>query len=150
MEKRLASVAVSVNCQYGRPKRAPEIFANPQGVFGGEHEGDAFLGAARDGFGDDGWRVAGHGAGVAEAKVDVVAAIHVSEVRAVGGFHKNRKSAGPFFHPVHGDAAEEGGLCAGVESGGFGMVGDEAGFFAFLEVIEFGAINGRHSSRTSA
>ena len=82
MEKRLASVAVSVNCQYGRPKRLLELFADPERIFGGKHEGDAFADAAGDGFGDDVGRVAGHGAGVAEAEVDVVVAVNVGEMRA--------------------------------------------------------------------
>ncbi len=61
------------------------------------------------------------------------------EIGQGGGF-----AAGPFFHPVHGDAAEEGGLGALVESGGAGMVGDEAGGFGFMEGVEFLAIDGGH------
>ena len=37
----------------GETEAALEIFTDPEGVFGGEHEGDAFFDAARDGFGDD-------------------------------------------------------------------------------------------------
>ena len=50
--------------------------------------------------------------------------------------------AGPFFHPVHGDAAEEGFLGAFVERGGFGMGRDEIIFFALEEGVETGAIDG--------
>src|SRR5260370_26402829 len=105
----------------GKTEAALEIFADPEGVIGGEHESDAFFGAAGDGFDDDFGRVAGHGAGVAEAKVDVFAAVDGNEMRAFGGFDEDREWARPFFHPVHGDAAEEGGLGALVEGGGVGV-----------------------------
>jgi hypothetical protein len=106
-----------------KAEAALEIFANPDGVLGGKHEGDAFFGAPGDGFGNDLGRVAGHCAGVAEAKIDIVAAIEVGEVGALGGFYKNGESARPFFHPVHGHAPEERGLGAMVESCGLGMDG---------------------------
>jgi hypothetical protein len=51
--------------------------------------------------------VAGHCAGVTEAKVYVVAAIHIGEMRSVGFRDEHWKLAGPFFHPVHGNATEE-------------------------------------------
>jgi len=56
--------------------------------------------------------VAGHRTGVAEAEVDVFAAVHVSEVRAFGGFTKIRECPAHFFIQFIGDAAEEGGLGA--------------------------------------
>src|SRR5258708_21142769 len=123
--------AIGVGCSErkltkGKTEGGVEILADPEGVIGGEHESDAFFGAAGDGFDDDFGRVAGHGAGVAEAKVDVFAAVDVNEMRAFGGFDEDRECAGPFFHPVHGDAAEEGGLGALVESGGGGGGGGGA------------------------
>ena len=60
--------------------------------------------------------MARHGCSVAEAKVNVFAAIHVGKMRAFGGLDEDGESASPFFHPVHGDAAEERGLGATVES----------------------------------
>src|SRR5229473_7294096 len=117
----------------GEAEAALQVFADPQRIFGGEHERDAFADAAGDSLGDDVGGMAGHGAGVAEAKVDVIAIVDVGEVGAFGGFDEDGKGAGPFFHPVHGNAAEEGGLGALVESGGAGMVGDEAGGFGFME-----------------
>src|SRR5260370_20000150 len=105
-----------------KAEAALEILADPEGIFGGKHEGDALFGAASNGFGDDIGRVAGHGAGVAEAEIDIIAAVHVGKVCAFGGFDEDGESASPFFHPVHGDAAEEGGLSALVESGGFMLV----------------------------
>jgi hypothetical protein len=91
--------------------------------------------------------VAGHGAGIAEAEVNVVTAIDVSKVRAFGGFDENGKCPGPFFHPVHGDAAEERGLGASVQNGGLGMVGEKAGFFALVESAKFGSIDCGHVKR---
>ena len=69
----------------GQAEAALEIFADPERVFGGKHERDAFADAAGDGVGDDIGRMAGHGAGVAEAEVDVVVAVNVGEMRAAGG-----------------------------------------------------------------
>ena len=74
--------------------------------------------------------MAGHGAGVTEAEVDVLVAVDVGETRARASATKTGKFAGPFFHPVHGDPAEEGFLGAFVERGGFGMGRDEIIFFA--------------------
>ena len=42
------------------------------------------------------------------------------------------KGAGPFVHPVHGDAAEERILGAEIECGGVRVIGDEAFFFALV------------------
>src|SRR5260370_14702964 len=88
--------------------------------------------------------MARHGSGVAEAKVNVFAAIHVGKMRAFGGLDEDGESASPFFHPVHGDAAEEGGLSACVERGGFWMVGEEAGIFTLLQGFQFIAVDGGH------
>jgi hypothetical protein len=65
-----------------------------------------------------------------------------SGVRAFGGFYEDGEGARPFFHPVHGHAAEEGGLGALVESGGFRVVGDEMAGFALVEGVEFFAVDG--------
>src|SRR5579859_7791330 len=72
-----------------KAEAALEIFADPERVFGGKHEGDAFFDAARDGLGDDCRGVAGHRASVAEAEVNVVVAVNVGEVRAAGGFYED-------------------------------------------------------------
>jgi hypothetical protein len=65
----------------------------------------------------------------------------------VGGLDEDGERAGPFFHPVHGDAAEERALGAVVEGGGLGMVIDEALGFALVKLVEFAAINGGHRRR---
>src|SRR4029077_16979971 len=70
----------------------------------------------------------------------------VSEMCAVGGLHEDRKSPSPFFHPVHGYAAEKGRLGAFVKCGGFWMVGDEALRFALVKLPKFRAIDRAHRS----
>ena len=127
-----------------KAETALEIFADPERVLGGKHERDAFAHAAGNGFGDDLRRVAGHGAGVAEAEVDVIVAINVGEMGASGGFHEDREGAGPFVHPVHGDAAEKRALGAEIEFGGTRVIGDETFFFALVKGAEARAVDGGH------
>src|SRR5271154_3749024 len=124
-----------------------EFFAHVERVFGGKHEGNSLLGLAEDRFDGGGGRMASHGAGVTEAEVDVVVTVDVGDGGAVGFGDENRKFAGPFFHPVHGDAAEEGFLGAFAERGGFGMSRDEIIFFAGEELAETGAIDGGGGAR---
>jgi hypothetical protein len=62
--------------------------------------------------------MAGHSAGVAKAEINVIVAVNILEMRAMGFCDEDWKFAGPFFHPVHGNAAEKGFLRAGVEGGG--------------------------------
>jgi hypothetical protein len=128
----------------GETEAALELFADPQRVFGREHKRDALADAPRDGFGDDFRRVASHSSGVAKAEVDVFAAVHISEVGAMRGLHEDGERTGPFFHPVHGDAAEERMSRALIEFAGAGMVGGEALGFGLVELAEFGAIDGSH------
>src|ERR1700683_862604 len=91
------------------------------------------------------WRggVSGHGAGVAEAEIDVIVAVNILEMRAVSFGDEDGKFAGPLFHPVHGDAAEEGFLGAGVESGRERAFGDEFFFFAAHKGVEARAVDDR-------
>jgi len=70
-----------------------------------EHQRDAVFGAANDGFGNDIGRVTGHGAGVAEAKVDVFAAVNVDEMRAFADLTK-MGNAPAHFSSSYGDTAE--------------------------------------------
>ncbi len=80
--------------------------------------------------GHDVGRMAGHGAGVTEAKVDIIAIVDISEMRAFGILHKDRKRASPFFHPVHRHAAEQRALGRAIEGRGPSMVDHEAMLFA--------------------
>src|SRR5580704_519963 len=118
-----------------------EIFADPFSIFRGKHEGDALLRLACNGL--DCWRgrVAGHRAGVAKAKIDVIAAVNIGEMRSVGFCDEDGKFASPFFHPVHGDAAEEGSLGAFVKGRRFRVVGYEFLFLAGHESREVSSID---------
>ncbi len=124
-----------------KSEAARQFFADPNGVFGGEHERDAAFRLTCNPIGETGGRMAGHRSGIAEAEIDVFAAVHVGEVRAVSFGDENRKSSSPLFHPVHGDAAHQGMAGALVEGGGFGMFGDELRVFAQLETLEAGAVD---------
>ena len=85
--------------------------------------------------------MASHRAGVAKAKVDVIVAVNIDEMRSVGFCYEYWKFAGPFFHPIHGNATEERSLGAFIKSRGFRVVGDEFLFLAAHEGGEASAIN---------
>ena len=80
--KRLASVAVSANCQLGRPNR--RSISSPTQIASsvGQHERGPAARLRGDRLGGRLGRVAGHRAGVAEAEVDVLVAVDVAEPRA--------------------------------------------------------------------
>ena len=118
-----------------KTEAAAELFANPEGIFGGEHQGDAFADAAGDGFSDDWRRVAGHRAGVAEAEVDVAATVDIGEMGALRGFYEEWEWAGPFLHPVHGHPTEQRGQRALIKSGRLGMIGDESPSLASVKLV---------------
>ena len=71
-------------------------------------------------------RMAGHGAGVAQAEIDVAVAVHIVEVRALGLADEGRESAGPLDHPVHGHAAQQRFAGAFEQSLGLGALVHEA------------------------
>ena len=91
-------------------------------------------------------RMPGHGAGVAQAEVDVTKPVHIIELRALGLAHERRESAGPFDHPVHGHAAEQRFAGTLEQSFGFGPLVDEALLLALHEGLEAGAVDGFHGS----
>ena len=107
-----------------------EFFADPERVFSRKHECDSLLRLVRNCIDGGCGRMAGHRAGIAEAEIDILVAVNVSEVRAVSFRNEDWKFAGPFFHPIHGYAAEERALGAFVERGGSRAGGDEVSFFA--------------------
>lgn len=88
-------------------KPAGQLFADPGCVLGREHVDDAAAELAL--HGRDGRRgsVAGHGARVAKAKVDVVMAVDAPEMGARRRIPVQRERARPFDHPGHRDAVEE-------------------------------------------
>ena len=52
--------------------------------------------------------MAGHCARIAEAEIDVAVTIDIVEMSALGFPHKRWKGSGPFHHPVHGHAGQQG------------------------------------------
>ena len=98
---RLASVAVSANCQRGSPKRRasspPTQIASSLGSINVIPRRallrDRPHGRLR--------RVAGHRARVAEAEVDVLVAVDVAEPRTCGLRCEDGEAAGPADHPRH-------------------------------------------------
>jgi hypothetical protein len=65
-------------------------------------------------------------------------------MRTAGGLYEDGECAGPFVHPIHGNATEERGLRAQIKFGGARVVGDEALFFPLVERVKFGAIDDGH------
>src|SRR5713101_2218063 len=86
--------------------------------------------------------MAGHGAGVTEAEVDVIAIVDVGEMCAFGRFDEYGEGAGPFLHPVHRDATEQRILCRPIKRRGPRMVHHETVLFTVTEVFQFLAIEG--------
>ena len=104
---RLASVAVSANCQLGSPKRRVISSPHPDRVLGREHQrrpaAHLLATAATAAAG----RMAGHRARVAQAEVDVLVPVDVAEPRPGRLLDEDRERARPLGHPVHRDAGEE-------------------------------------------
>ena len=94
-EKRFASVAVSVNCHDGSPNRrvssSPTHAASSVGSIVVMPRRSCRSTAAITGAGT----VAGHGARVAEAQVDVVVAVGAGRVGARRGLQEERERARP-------------------------------------------------------
>ncbi len=128
----------------GQTKAALQLLPHPDDILIGQHQRDPFADLLLDGF-DRGIRtVTGHGAGIAEAEVDVGIAVHVGEVGAFGFLHKDRERARPADHPQHRHAAMQRLAGALVELVGFGVVLMEELFFLLEQLGEFGAIECRH------
>jgi len=98
---RLASVAVSVNCHSGTPKRSARREATIFRIFCRKHGGDSFGQLIDDGLGGRWGRMAHHCASVTKTQVNMVDSIHTLEMRPSGTFHIDRPGTGPFCHPQH-------------------------------------------------
>src|SRR5271169_2966866 len=76
---------------------ALQFFADPHGIFCGQHECQTLAEAIGDcvhyGFGG----MTSHCAGVAETEVDVVVAVYVGEMRTAGVSDEDGEFASPFF-----------------------------------------------------
>jgi len=114
-----------------KAEAALEIFADPEGIFGGSMRVMPSLMRRAKASATISVRVAGHGAGVAEQR-SMYRGRPRGEVRAFGGFDEHRKSAAIFSSSSWGPR-RGGNLPRAGRGRGFSGVGEEAGFFAFLE-----------------
>ncbi len=64
----------------GKAEATRQLFSDPDGVLGREHEGEAAAGLGPDRVDRRGGCVSGHRAGVAQAEVEVAMPVHVGEV----------------------------------------------------------------------
>ena len=83
-------------------------------------------GLPRDRLGHLGECVPGHGAGVAEAEVDVLEPVDVDQPRTRRGGGEDREGAGPARHPRHRDTGQQRPSGLRGELGGAGVEVDEA------------------------
>ena len=83
-----------------------QFIADPGRIDGRQHQGDALARLAGDGLDRRGRRMARHAAGIAEAEVDELIAVHVREAGACGTVDVDGMIAGPARHPVHGHAKQ--------------------------------------------
>ena len=106
--KRFASVAVSANCQYGRPKRRRSSPAtqveSSVGIIVVTPPSSPMRRATARTVGSG--RVAGHRARVAEREVDVLVAVDVDDAGAVRLRVEERIAAHPLRHPGHRHAED--------------------------------------------
>ena len=148
--QRLASVAVSVNDQSGRPNRRLRSAPDPLGVRRREHRRQPALvpHPADDGVDGGAWAVAGHGAGVAEGEVDVLVSVDVHEPVAVRPVQVEREATAPLVHPGHGDPAEE--VSGLLEQGAGRRVRLRVrGALPLDERGQLGAVDGAHDGHAS-
>ena len=123
---RLASVAVCVICQNGRPNS----FASFSPTRATRSAGNIEVMPHRAGLGqrarDRGRRVAEHRAGVAETEIDVGVAVDVFELDAARLADEQRMRRAPVAHPVHRHAVQP--MCRARlrEPRGFGVRRGEA------------------------
>ena len=106
--KRLASVAVSANCQYGQAEAPAQLAGDPGRVLGRHHRRHAA--ELADAPGDRAHRrlgrVPGHRARVAEREVDVLVAVDVDDAGAARLGVEERIAADPLRHPRHRHAED--------------------------------------------
>ena len=107
-----------------------QLGADPRRIDRWQHRGDAPTGLGVERVGDLGEAVACHRAGVAEAEVDVVEAVRVGEVGAMGSVEEDGERAWPAGHPGHGNAAQQVGLGLFGQHCRAWMGGDEALFLS--------------------
>ena len=85
-----------------------ELLTAPDRVLGRQHVGDPPAVELAFDRRDGGWgAMAGHRTSVAQAEVDVLMAIDVTEMGPRGALDEDREPARPLDHPVHRHAGEE-------------------------------------------
>ena len=92
-------------------------------------------------------RMARHRAGIAEAEIHVLEAVHINKMAALRLGDENRKRSGPFHHPVHRHAAKQRRAGAFEKRLRIWMFGGEAIGFVFGKVGETLAVNDAHVQR---
>ena len=116
------------------PERQAEArgqqFAADHGVFARQHGGQAVVGLLGDGLGDRVRRVAKHGAGVAQAEVDVLVAVDVIKAGALGALDEQRAGRRPVGHPVHRHAGVQRAARAFGQGDGLRIAFEETGALA--------------------
>ncbi len=125
------------------------LVTDPDRVLGGQHEGEAL----RRPLGDRVHRhlrpMARHGAGVAQAQIHVLDAVHVGEPGAVRLRHPDRERTRPPGHPVHGHAVQEGAFGLLEQVGGARVGIQEAAPLTVHEIGETGTVDRRHGASCS-
>ncbi len=131
----------------GQSEPAGQLLADPGGVLGREHVGDAEAHLALDGGDRRGRAVAGHRPRIAEAEVDVVVPIDAAERGTRRGLDVEGERPGPLDHPGHRHALEEGGLGTLVELGRARVLPRERLALGGMEFGETGPIDGAVGGR---
>ena len=101
-------------------KATLQFFANPDGVFVGQHQRYSTIELRLRGRNGGRRGMPGHGSGVAQAEIDVAMSVDIKDFGAVSLAYERGECAGPLGHPIHGNAAEEGFVGAVEERFGFG------------------------------
>src|SRR5680860_612644 len=91
----------------GETEARGEFLGCKDGVLRGEHQGDSPPQLLGDRIHGGRRRVPGHGAGIAQAEVQVTDAIHVGEIGAAGFGYEHWVRTRPASHPIHGNTVEK-------------------------------------------
>ena len=133
----------------GQAEAAGELLGHPGGVGRRQHGGHALLELLLDGAHRGLGRVARHGAGVAQAEVEVLVAVDAGKRGPVRFGDDQRKGTRPARHPVHRHAVEKVGLSLLEEVVGDGMALGEQSVFGVEQVVQAVAIDRRGHEETS-
>ncbi len=130
----------------GQSKALLQFLSHDDRVFAGQHERNAAPGLLLQGHHSGRGRVSRHGAGIAEAQVDVAMAVDVEELGAPRLAHERREGARPFRHPVHGHAPEQRLARALKQRSRLRPVSDELLLFSLHQGLQAGALESSHGA----